>query len=88
VSKALAIAGVTAVLRDPLNDGLVDQNINGVLGSSVTVSVLPPDRVVPRARTRPRRSTSSYPRSRSPASRRSTAENLGNEAIINLQRSD
>jgi hypothetical protein len=47
MSSALAIAGVTAVLQDRLNDGLVNHNITGVLGSTVTVSVLPPDRVVP-----------------------------------------
>jgi len=47
MSNALAIAGVTAVLRDRLNDGLVNHNVTGVLGSTVTVSVDPPDRVVP-----------------------------------------
>ena len=47
MSTALAVAGVTAVLRDLLNDGLVNHNVSGVLGSSVTVSVLAPDRVVP-----------------------------------------
>lgn len=47
MSTALAIAGVTAVLRDLLNDGLVNRNISGIVGSSVTVSVLSPDRVVP-----------------------------------------
>lgn len=47
MSSALAIAGVTAVLRDRLNDGLVNHNVSGVLGSTVTVSVLPPDRVTP-----------------------------------------
>jgi hypothetical protein len=47
VSSALAIAGVTAVLRDLLNDGLINHNVSGVLGSTVTVSALPPDRVVP-----------------------------------------
>lgn len=47
MSTALAIAGVTAVLRDLLNDGVVNHNVSGVLGSSVTVSVLAPDRVVP-----------------------------------------
>ncbi|MDO9598368.1 MAG: DUF4255 domain-containing protein [Azoarcus sp.] len=46
MSNALAIAGVTAVLRDRLNDGLVNHNVTGMLGSTVTVSVLPPDRVV------------------------------------------
>lgn len=47
MSTALAIAGVTAVLQDRLNDGLVNHNVTGVLGSTVSVSVLPPDRVVP-----------------------------------------
>lgn len=47
MSSALAIAGVTAVLRDRLNDGLVNQNVTGVLGSTVSISVSPPDRVVP-----------------------------------------
>lgn len=46
MSTALAIAGVTAVLRDLLNDGLVNRNISGAIGSSVTVSVSAPDRVV------------------------------------------
>lgn len=47
MSTALAIAGVTAVLRDLLNDGLVNHNISGVIGSTVTVTALPPDRVTP-----------------------------------------
>jgi hypothetical protein len=47
MSNALAIAGVTAVLRDRLTGWLVDQNVSGVIGSSVTVSVSAPDRVVP-----------------------------------------
>jgi hypothetical protein len=47
VSNALAIAGVTAVLRDLLNDGFINHNVSGVLGSTVTVSALPPDRLVP-----------------------------------------
>lgn len=47
MSTALAIAGVTAVLRDLLNDGLVNHNVSGMIGSTVTVSVLPPDRVIP-----------------------------------------
>ncbi|TLF52864.1 DUF4255 domain-containing protein [Halomonas urmiana] len=47
MSTALAIAGITAVLRDRLNDGLVNHNVAGLLGSTVTVSVLAPDRVVP-----------------------------------------
>jgi hypothetical protein len=47
VSSALAIAGVTAVLRDLLNDGMINHNVSGILGSTITVSVVPPDRVVP-----------------------------------------
>ena len=47
MSNALAIAGVTAVLRDLLNDGLINNDVSAVLGSTVKVSVLPPDRVVP-----------------------------------------
>lgn len=47
MSSALAIAGVTAVLRDLLNDGMVNRNVSGVLGSTVTVTARPPDRVVP-----------------------------------------
>ena len=46
MSSALAIAGVTATLRDLLNDGLINHNISGVLGSTVSISVVPPDRVV------------------------------------------
>ena len=47
MSSALAIAGVTAVLRDLLNDGLINHDATGTLGSTVSVSVGPPDRVVP-----------------------------------------
>jgi hypothetical protein len=47
MSTALALAGVTAVLRDLLNDGLINHNVASVIGSTVTVSVMPPDRVVP-----------------------------------------
>ena len=46
MSSALAIAAVTAVLRDLLNDGLIRANLSGVLGSAAAVSVLAPDRVV------------------------------------------
>jgi len=49
VSSALAIAGVTAVLRDLLNDGLINHNVSGVLGSTVTVSALSPDRLISNA---------------------------------------
>jgi Pvc16 N-terminal domain len=47
MSSALAIAGVTAVLRDLLNNGLIDHNVSGAVGVNVMVSALPPDRVVP-----------------------------------------
>jgi hypothetical protein len=46
VSNALAIAGVTAVLRDLLDSGLIDHQVTDVLGAGVTVSALAPD-VVP-----------------------------------------
>jgi hypothetical protein len=46
MSGALAIAGVTAVLRDLLNDGMINHNISGILGSTVTVSAKPPDRLI------------------------------------------
>jgi hypothetical protein len=46
MSSALAIAGVSAVLRDLLNDGFINHNVSGVISSGVTVTTLPPDRVV------------------------------------------
>jgi len=45
VSNALAIASVTAVLKDLLNDGVIDHQLSGVVGE-VTVSALPPDRIL------------------------------------------
>ena len=47
MSSALAIAGVSAVLRDLLNDGLIDHAATDTLGVTITVSVGPPDRVIP-----------------------------------------
>ncbi|CAH1388051.1 DUF4255 domain-containing protein [Candidatus Nitrotoga sp. M5] len=47
MSSALAIAGVTAVLRDLLNDGLINHDATSVLGATVSVSAGPPDRVIP-----------------------------------------
>ena len=44
MSSALAIASVTAVLRDLLNDGLINKDITSVVGN-VIVSALPPDRI-------------------------------------------
>ena len=46
MSTALAVAGVTSVLRDLLNDGIVNHNVSGIVGSSVLVTTLPPDKVV------------------------------------------
>ncbi len=45
MSNALALAAVTAVLKDLLDNGLIDRNVSGTIGSPVTVSALPPDRV-------------------------------------------
>ncbi|MCP4329273.1 MAG: DUF4255 domain-containing protein [Alphaproteobacteria bacterium] len=45
MSNALAIAAVTAVLRDLLNNGLIDHNVTGAVDGNVTVSTLPPDRI-------------------------------------------
>jgi len=47
MSTALALAGVTAVLRDLLNDGLINHNVAGAIGTTVTVTARPPDRVIP-----------------------------------------
>lgn len=46
MSSALAIAGVTAVLRDLLNDGFINHSVSGAIGGNIDVSSLPPDRVV------------------------------------------
>jgi hypothetical protein len=45
MSNALAIAAVTAVLQDLLNNGLIDHNVTGAVDGNVTVSALPPDRI-------------------------------------------
>lgn len=45
MSTALAIASVTAVLKDLLNNGVIDHNLTAVVGTDVVVSSLPPDRV-------------------------------------------
>lgn len=44
MSSPFAIATVTAVLKDLLNDGLVNGNLSASVGT-VTVSALPPDRI-------------------------------------------
>lgn len=46
MSSPLAIAAVTAVLRDLLNNGLIDHNITGSLGSNVDITAVPPDTIV------------------------------------------
>ncbi len=45
MSSPLALAAVTAVLRDLLNNGLIDHNITGALGNNVTVTAVPPDTI-------------------------------------------
>jgi hypothetical protein len=44
VSTALAVASVSAVLADLLNNGLIDNDVANSVGA-VTVSALPPDRI-------------------------------------------
>ncbi|MBD0326353.1 MAG: DUF4255 domain-containing protein, partial [Pyrinomonadaceae bacterium] len=44
MSTALAIASVTAVLKDLLHNGLIDHDLVSSLGD-VLVSALPPDRI-------------------------------------------
>ncbi|HUF63881.1 MAG TPA: DUF4255 domain-containing protein [Verrucomicrobiales bacterium] len=45
MSNALAIASVTAVLKDLLNNGVIDHDLPSVVGSDVAVTALPPDRI-------------------------------------------
>ena len=45
MSNALAIAAVTAVLRDLLNNAIIDHGLNTTVGSAVKVTALPPDRI-------------------------------------------
>ena len=45
MSSALAIASVTRVLKDLLNDGMIDHDVSGTVGGNVIVSALPPDRI-------------------------------------------
>jgi hypothetical protein len=44
MSNALAIASVVAVLKDLLNNGLIDHNVSASVGD-VLISTLPPDRI-------------------------------------------
>ena len=45
MSTALGIASVTHVLKDLLNNGLVDQDVTGIINGNVQVTALPPDRI-------------------------------------------
>jgi hypothetical protein len=45
MSNALAIAGVSAVLKDLLNNGLIDHDIGALVNAPVMVTAMPPDRV-------------------------------------------
>lgn len=45
MSNALALAAVTAVLKNLLDNAVIDQSISGNVGGTVTVSALPPDRI-------------------------------------------
>ena len=45
MSSALAIAGVTQILRDLLNEGIIDGDVAGAVGAAVAVRALPPDRL-------------------------------------------
>jgi hypothetical protein len=45
MSTALAIASVTHVLKDLLNDGIINNDVPGMVGGNVVVSALPPDRI-------------------------------------------
>ena len=43
MSNALAIASITAILKDALNDGLINRNLDTLLNFQVTAQ--PPDRI-------------------------------------------
>lgn len=45
MSGALALASVTAVLKDLLENGLAERGVTGELGGDTMVSALPPDRI-------------------------------------------
>ncbi|NVO58271.1 DUF4255 domain-containing protein [Rhodobacteraceae bacterium B1Z28] len=46
MSNVLAIAAVTQILKDLLNDALIDGDASQALGADFTVTALPPDRIV------------------------------------------
>jgi hypothetical protein len=45
MSTGLAIASVTAVLKDLLNNGVIDHDVSSSVGNNVLVTALPPDRI-------------------------------------------
>jgi hypothetical protein len=45
MSSPLAIAAVTAVLKDLLNNGVIDSDLTAAVGGTVSVTALPPDRI-------------------------------------------
>lgn len=45
MSNALAFAGVTAVLKDLLDTGMIDHEVTDIMGQGVTVSALAPDAI-------------------------------------------
>jgi hypothetical protein len=45
MSNALALAAVTAVLKDLLNNGIIDHDLSTQVAGAVTVTALPPDRI-------------------------------------------
>lgn len=47
MSNALGIASVTHVLKDLLNEGLINQNVSAVVGTAINVTSLPPGQVEP-----------------------------------------
>jgi hypothetical protein len=45
MSNALAIAGVTAVIKDLLDSGIIDHKVTDAMGQGVTVSTIAPDTI-------------------------------------------
>ena len=45
MSHTLVLAAVTAVLKNMLENGLVERGVTAALGSDTAISALPPDRV-------------------------------------------
>ena len=45
MSNALAIAGVTAVIRDLLDSGMIDHDVTDAMGQGVTVTAVAPDTI-------------------------------------------